>query len=99
MTHPAFHSLTIREVRRETPDAISVRFAVPPALRDAYAFTQGQFVTLKAQVDGEELRRSYSVCCAVSDYQRDGELHDIAAARDRDQAVEFDANRGHANSM
>lgn len=74
MTHPTFHSLTIREVRRETADAISVRFAVPPALREAYAFTQGQFVTLKAQVDGEELRRSYSVCCAVSDYVRDGEL-------------------------
>ena len=74
MTQPTFHSLTIREVRRETPDAISVRFAVPPGLRDAYAFTQGQFVTLKAQVDGEELRRSYSLCCAVSDYVRDGEL-------------------------
>ena len=74
MTHPAFHTLTIREVRRETADAISVRFAVPPALRDAYAFTQGQFVTLKAEVDGCELRRSYSLCCAVSDYARDGEL-------------------------
>ncbi len=74
MTHPTFHSLTIREVRRETPDAISVRFAVPAALRDAYAFTQGQFVTLKARIDGEELRRSYSLCCAVSDYVRDGEL-------------------------
>ena len=74
MTQPTFHSLIIREVRRETADAISVRFAVPPELRDAYAFTQGQFVTLKARIDGEELRRSYSVCCAVSDYLRDGEL-------------------------
>ena len=74
MTQPTFHSLIIREVRRETADAISVRFAVPPELRDAYAFTQGQFVTLKARIDGEELRRSYSVCCAVSDYVRDGEL-------------------------
>lgn len=74
MTTPAFHRLSIREVRRETADAISVRFAVPPALRQAYAFTQGQFVTLKATIDGEELRRSYSVCCALSDYARDGEL-------------------------
>ncbi|MBL8377392.1 MAG: phenylacetate-CoA oxygenase/reductase subunit PaaK [Burkholderiales bacterium] len=71
---PQFHTLTISEVRRETADAISVRFAVPAALRDAYRFAQGQFVTLKATVDGEELRRSYSVCCAVSDYLRDGEL-------------------------
>ena len=71
---PAFHSLAIAEVRRETADAISVRFAVPAELRDAYRFAQGQFVTLKATVDGEELRRSYSVCCAVSDYEWQGEL-------------------------
>lgn len=71
---PAFHSLTIAEVRRETTDAISVRFAVPDELRGAYRFAQGQFITLKAMVDGEELRRSYSVCCAVSDYARHGEL-------------------------
>ena len=71
---PQFHALTISGVRRETPDAISVRFAVPEALRDAYRFTQGQFVTLKKVIDGEELRRSYSVCCAVSDYARAGEL-------------------------
>jgi ring-1,2-phenylacetyl-CoA epoxidase subunit PaaE len=71
---PTFHTLPISEVRRETADAISVRFAVPQALRDAYRFRQGQFVTLKADIGGEELRRSYSVCCAVSDYARDGEL-------------------------
>jgi ring-1,2-phenylacetyl-CoA epoxidase subunit PaaE len=71
---PAFHPLAIADVRRETADAISVRFAVPAALRDAYRFAQGQFITLKAMVDGEELRRSYSVCCAVSDYERHGEL-------------------------
>ena len=71
---PQFHSLTISDVRRETADAISVRFAVPPALRAAYRFTQGQFVTLKTSIDGEEIRRSYSVCCAVSDYACDGEL-------------------------
>jgi len=73
-TTPRFHTLTISDVRRETADAISVRFAVPDALRDEYAFQQGQFVTLKAPVAGEELRRSYSVCCAVSDYRRGGEL-------------------------
>jgi ring-1,2-phenylacetyl-CoA epoxidase subunit PaaE len=74
MSAPAFHSLVVSDVRRETADAVSVRFAVPPQLREAYRFTQGQFVTLKARVGGEELRRSYSVCCAVSDYERAGEL-------------------------
>ena len=71
---PRFHLLTISEVRRETAEAISVRFAVPPALRDAYRFEQGQFVTLNSAVGGEELRRSYSVCSAVSEYERSGEL-------------------------
>ena len=71
---PAFHPLAIADVRRETADAISVRFTVPAELREAYRFSQGQFITLKAMVGGEELRRSYSVCCAVSDYERRGEL-------------------------
>ncbi|MGN6668227.1 MAG: 1,2-phenylacetyl-CoA epoxidase subunit PaaE [Trinickia sp.] len=74
MATPQFHSLRIREVRPETADAVSVSFEVPPELRDAYRFTQGQFVTLKAHVDGEETRRSYSICVGVTDYDRDGEL-------------------------
>src|SRR6201991_3406724 len=71
---PQFHALRIREVRPETADAVSVAFDVPPDLRDHYRFTQGQFVTLKAHVDGEETRRSYSICVGVTDYDRDGEL-------------------------
>ncbi|MGN6232145.1 MAG: 1,2-phenylacetyl-CoA epoxidase subunit PaaE [Trinickia sp.] len=71
---PRFHSLRIREVRPETADAVSVSFEVPPELREAYRFTQGQFVTLKAHVDGEETRRSYSICVGVTDYDRNGEL-------------------------
>jgi ring-1,2-phenylacetyl-CoA epoxidase subunit PaaE len=74
MATPQFHSLRIREVRPETADAVSVSFEVPPELRDAYRFTQGQFVTLKAHVDGVEMRRSYSICVGVTDYERDGEL-------------------------
>ncbi|GAB7523442.1 1,2-phenylacetyl-CoA epoxidase subunit PaaE [Paraburkholderia sp. 2C] len=71
---PQFHALRIREVRPETADAVSVAFEVPPDLRDHYRFTQGQFVTLKAHIDGEETRRSYSICVGVTDYDRDGEL-------------------------
>lgn len=56
---PSFHALPIREVRSETADAISVVFDVPGALRDAYRFTQGQFLTLKTVIGGEEARRSY----------------------------------------
>jgi ring-1,2-phenylacetyl-CoA epoxidase subunit PaaE len=74
MATPQFHPLRIREVRPETADAVSVAFEVPPELRDQYRFTQGQFVTLKTHIDGEETRRSYSICVGVTDYDRDGEL-------------------------
>jgi ring-1,2-phenylacetyl-CoA epoxidase subunit PaaE len=75
---PQFHPLRVAEVRGETADTISVRFDVPNDLRDAYRFTQGQFLTLRVpsgQLPGqEELRRSYSICCAVQDYDAHGEL-------------------------
>lgn len=74
MATPQFHPLRIREVRPETADAVTVSFDVPPLLRDAFRFTQGQFVTLKTHIDGEETRRSYSICVGVTDYDRDGEL-------------------------
>ncbi|MFO1322175.1 MAG: 1,2-phenylacetyl-CoA epoxidase subunit PaaE [Burkholderiales bacterium] len=64
---PRFHPLRIAEIRRECPDAISLRFEVPePLLRD-YVFVQGQHVTLKATVAGEEVRRSYSICSGIDD--------------------------------
>lgn len=61
---PKFHTLAIREIRRETPDCVTLAFEVPEALREAYRFTQGQHLTLKATIDGEELRRSYSICAS-----------------------------------
>ena len=64
---PKFHKLTIAEVRRETPDAISVRFDVPDHLRADYAFTQGQHLTLKASPNGDEVRRTYSICAGADD--------------------------------
>jgi ring-1,2-phenylacetyl-CoA epoxidase subunit PaaE len=61
---PRFHNLTVAEVRRETADAVSVVFAVPAHLAADYAFEPGQYLTLKATLDGEEVRRSYSICTA-----------------------------------
>ncbi|WER45799.1 phenylacetate-CoA oxygenase/reductase subunit PaaK [Cupriavidus sp. WKF15] len=71
---PQFHPLRVAQVRPETADTISIAFEVPEGLRDAYRFTQGQFLTLKAPVDGQELRRSYSICSGVQDYAERGEL-------------------------
>lgn len=62
-----FHSLTVAHVHQETRDTIVATFAVPAALRERFAFTQGQHLTLRAQVNGEDLRRSYSICSAVQD--------------------------------
>ena len=64
---PRFHTLRIAEVRRETPEAVSLEFEVPPALAPEYAFVQGQHVTLRTRIDGAEVRRSYSICAGVDD--------------------------------
>lgn len=65
-----FHSLTIKQLRNETRDAVSIAFDVPPHLQDAFRFTQGQYLVMRTQLDNEEVRRSYSICSAV----QDGEL-------------------------
>jgi ring-1,2-phenylacetyl-CoA epoxidase subunit PaaE len=57
-----FHRLRVKQVRKETPYAVVVAFEVPARLEEAFRFTQGQFLTLRARIDGEELRRSYSIC-------------------------------------
>lgn len=59
-----FHPLRVASCRSETRDALVVTFEVPAALRDRFRFVQGQHLTLRATVDGEELRRSYSICSA-----------------------------------
>ncbi len=73
---PRFHTLTVAEVRRETADAVSIAFAVPPALAADYAFAPGQYLTLRRTIDGEDMRRSYSICAGPED----GELR-IAVKR------------------
>lgn len=65
-----FHSLAIAEIVDETAEARSIRFDVPPELREAFRFKPGQHLTLKAQIGGEEVRRNYSLCVAP----REGEL-------------------------
>ncbi|MFN3628943.1 MAG: 1,2-phenylacetyl-CoA epoxidase subunit PaaE [Casimicrobiaceae bacterium] len=57
-----WYPLRVAEVRPETEDAVSVRFEVPAQDRAAFAFSAGQFLTLRAVIDGEECRRSYSLC-------------------------------------
>jgi len=62
-----FHPLAVADVRKETPYAVVVTFEVPDELADKYRFTQGQFLTLRAKIHGEEVRRSYSICSGASE--------------------------------
>jgi ring-1,2-phenylacetyl-CoA epoxidase subunit PaaE len=57
-----FHTLTVKEITRETADCVSIVFDIPQAAQQEFAYIQGQYLTLKLSVSGEELRRSYSLC-------------------------------------
>ncbi len=59
-----FHLLKVKDIKRETPEAVSVAFEVPPQQQPEYLFKMGQYITLKLKVNGEEIRRSYSICTA-----------------------------------
>ncbi len=62
-----FHPLTVTDLRLETHDTVSVSFDVPDDLTEEFDFTQGQHLTLRREFDGEEVRRSYSLCSSVFD--------------------------------
>jgi ring-1,2-phenylacetyl-CoA epoxidase subunit PaaE len=62
-----FHPLRVRSVRPDTEEAVIVSFDVPEELRAVFGFTQGQYLTLRKQIDGQDLRRSYSICAGVDD--------------------------------
>jgi ring-1,2-phenylacetyl-CoA epoxidase subunit PaaE len=74
-----FYPLAVSDLRRETADTVSIAFAVPDDLRALFQFTQGQYLTLRTTMEGEEVRRSYSICAGVND----GELR-VAVKRVED---------------
>ncbi len=83
-----FHTLRIADRRQETDEAVSLAFAIPEALRGDFAFRPGQYLTLRATLGGEEVRRAYSICAGLDD----GELR-VAVKH-----VPGGAFSGHANS-
>lgn len=58
----SFLKLTIKEVKRETATAVSILFNVPQELKSNYSFVAGQYVNIKLTLDGQEIRRAYSIC-------------------------------------
>jgi ring-1,2-phenylacetyl-CoA epoxidase subunit PaaE len=73
MAAPRFHKLAVADVRRETDDAVSLAFAVPARRERVYRFLPGQYLTLRATIAGEDIRRSYSICSG----RDDGELRAV----------------------
>lgn len=57
-----FHTLTIQDIIKETADAVSIVFNIPEHLKSAFSFEAGQYLTLKKEIDGTEVRRAYSIC-------------------------------------
>src|SRR6185437_15361751 len=64
---PRFHRLAVSDLRRESSDAVSLTFAIPDELAGDYRFAPGQYLTLRTTMDGEEVRRSYSICSGPDD--------------------------------
>lgn len=62
-----FHELTVADVRRETPDAVSVAFAERPSTHPEFHFQAGQHLALRTRLDGEEVMRTYSICTGEQD--------------------------------
>lgn len=57
-----FHTLTVSEIKKETPNSVIVSFAIPENVTDQFRFTAGQYLTLKKSINGIEVRRAYSIC-------------------------------------
>ncbi len=62
-----FHPLRVRRIEPDTTEAVIVSFEVPEELRGVFGFTQGQYLTLRKDIEGQDLRRSYSICAGVDD--------------------------------
>ena len=69
-----FHELTVKRVTPEAAGSVAVTFDIPAAARDAFTFQPGQFLTLRTKVDGQEVRRNYSISCPKSRLAKAGEL-------------------------
>lgn len=61
---PKFHSLKVADIRQETEDTVSIAFQIPTELVEDYNYMPGQYLTLRKDFNGEDTRRSYSLCSA-----------------------------------
>lgn len=71
---PQFHPLTVAGIQRLTDRAVAVSFDIPAELRDTFCFQPGQHLTLRAEIDGVDVRRSYSICMSRAQAAATGQL-------------------------
>ena len=76
-----FHPLAVLEVRRETPSCVSVLLDIPSNLRAEFAFTQGQYLTFEQEIEGEKVRRCYSICTGVDDSEMRVAIKEVPGGR------------------
>ena len=69
MSSHDFHALTLAAVEPLTDEAVTLAFDLPEGLGDTFAFTPGQYLTLRADIGGQDVRRSYSICSPVGGKQ------------------------------
>ena len=74
MSAPRFHELAVKRVTPEAAGAVAITFAIPDTQREAFQFEPGQFLTLRARIEGQELRRTYSISSPRSRLGAAGEL-------------------------
>jgi len=74
MSSLRFHDLKVKRVSPEAAGAVAITFEIPPEQREVFRFEPGQFLTLRAQLEGQEVRRTYSISSARSRLQALGEI-------------------------
>ena len=74
MSAPRFHELTIKRVSPEAAGSVAITFDIPAAARETFDFQPGQFLTLRARVEGQDVRRNYSISSPKSRLAKAGEL-------------------------
>jgi len=62
-----FHTIKVTDIYKETKDCVVVTFAIPGSLRDTFKFKQGQHLTVRKEIDGQDIRRNYSLCTSPLD--------------------------------
>ncbi|MGB5668398.1 MAG: FAD-binding oxidoreductase, partial [Maribacter sp.] len=58
---PDFYPLTIKDIKPLTPSSVAITFNLPKELIQTFAFVPGQYITIKKEIKGKELRRAYSI--------------------------------------